>query len=90
MKKSQRAIKIKLKSIIDLDVRNGQSQKRHLKPILMIISALLPVEIPATRLRTKNEKERDQNDGRREKKESEVVEMSKIDGQYLYYYSWRI
>ena len=23
-------------------------------------------------------------------RESEVVEMSKIDGQYLYYYSWRI
>lgn len=56
----------------------------------MIISALLPDEIPATRLRTKNDKERDQNDGRRKKKESEVVEMSKIDGQYLYYYSWRI
>lgn len=67
-------------------------QKRHLKPILMIISAFLPSKMPAACLRTRNRDEvkraikRERERGR----EQEAIEISKIDGQHLHYYSWRL
>lgn len=55
----------------------------------MIISAFLPSKMPAACLRTRNRDEvvkRERERGR----EQEAIEISKIDGQHLHYYSWRL
>lgn len=60
----------------------------------MIISAFLPSKMPAACLRTRNrdevkrviKREKERERGR----EQEVIEISKIDGQHLHHYSWRL